>query len=230
MKVPERLPTKREAGFPQAVVFDLDGLMIDTERLDWRAWKAVGPRHGFDVDDNFLLKTIGRRLVDIEPDFDQRFGHAIRWPAFVREVARWREEYIASHGMPWKPGLTELMNFLDQRQIPRAVATSTMREEALARMGHMISRMHAAVFGDDVTKGKPAPDIYLMATERLGISADRCLALEDSIHGVEAAEAAGLTVIMVPDLVPPHDGVRYVSQSLLSVRDWLSSHSPVRAL
>lgn len=223
LTISERLPAKRNTPFPEAVVFDLDGLMIDTERLDWQASKAAGAARGIDVDDDFLRQTIGRRLVDIEPEFERRFGYAVRWPAFALEIRRWREDYIARHGMPWKTGLAELLDHLDLCGIPRALATSTIREEAMARMGPLFSRMQAAVFGDDVANGKPAPDIYLLAVERLGVRADRCLALEDSLPGVEAAERAGLTVIMVPDLVPSHDGIRYVCGSLLNVRDWLAA-------
>jgi HAD superfamily hydrolase (TIGR01509 family) len=223
LTISERLPPKRNAFFPEAVVFDLDGLMIDTERLDWQASKAVGAARGIDVDDDFLRQTIGRRLVDIEPEFERRFGHVVRWRAFAREIQSWREDYIARYGMPWKTGVAELLDHLDQRGIPRALATSTVREEAMARMGPLFTRMHTAAFGGDVANGKPAPDIYLLAVERLGVPADRCLALEDSLPGVEAAERAGVTVIMVPDLVPSHDGIRYVCGSLLGVRDWLAA-------
>ena len=222
LQVSDRLPAKRNPPFPEAVVFDLDGLMIDTEWLDWQASKAVGALQGIDVDDDFLMQTIGRRLMDIEPEFERRFGHAVGWRTFAREIRRWREDYVARHGIPWKAGLTELMAHLDQHGIPRAVATSTVCEEAIGRMGTFFLGMHAAAFGDDVANGKPAPAIYLLAVKRLGVSAGGCLALEDSLHGIEAAERAGLTVIMVPDLVPPHDGIRYVCRSLLSVRDWLS--------
>ena len=90
-------------------------------------------------------------------------------------------------------------------------------------MGPLFSRMHAAAFGDEVANGKPAPDIYRLAVERLGMAADRCLALEDSLPGVESAQRAGLTVIMVPDLVPSHDAIRYFCGSLLSVRDRLAA-------
>jgi len=221
--ISERLPVKRNATFPEAVVFDLDGLMIDTERLDWQASKAAGAARGIDVDDDFLRRTIGRRLLDIEPEFERRFGHAVSWQAFAREIQSRREDYIARHGMPWKTGVAELLDDLDRRGIPRALATSTVRAEAIARMGSLFPRMHTAAFGDDVANGKPAPDIYLLAAERLGMRADRCLALEDSLPGVEAAERAGLTVIMVPDLVPSHDGIRYVCGSLLRVRDWLAA-------
>jgi len=182
----ERLPDRHNTLVPDAVVFDLDGLMIDTERLDWQAAKAVGAAYHIDLDDDFLRRTIGRRLVDVQPEFERRFAHAVGWDDFAREIRAWREE-------------------------------------AVARVGALFGRMHAAAIGDDVAEGKPAPDIYLLAVKRLGVPADRCLALEDSLPGVESAERAGLTVIMVPDLVPPHGGIRYVCPSLLGVRDWLAA-------
>lgn len=219
----ERLPARQYPGFPEALIFDLDGLMIDTERLDWQAAKEVGAARGIDVDDDFLRQTIGRRAADVAPEFETRFGHAVPWRTFSREVRDWRDAYIARHGMPWKTGIAELLDHLDRCGVPRALATSTVRVDAIARMGSLFPRMHAAAFGDEVANGKPAPDIYLLAVQRLGVPAARCLALEDSLPGVEAAERAGLTVIMVPDIVPSHEGIRYVCGSLLGVRDWLAA-------
>ena len=226
MTADERLPVDMPAGFPEAVVFDLDGLMIDSEQLDWKGARAVAARRGFELDDEFLRQTIGRRSADIEPDFEGRFGLRVDYGTFTAEVRQWRRDYVRAYGMAHKRGLAELLDHLDRTGTPRAVATSTVRHEALASMGALSGRLHAGAFGDEVVNGKPAPDIYLLAARRLGIAPERCLALEDSLAGVAAAEHAGLTVIMVPDLVPANDSVRYVCSSLIRVRDWLLEAHP----
>jgi HAD superfamily hydrolase (TIGR01509 family) len=229
MTTDERLPVDTPPGFPEAVVFDLDGLMIDSEQLDWKGAKAVAARRGFDLDDEFLLRTIGRRGADIQPEFDSRFAQHLDYGTFTAEVRQWRHDYVLAHGMAHKRGLAELLDHLDRTGTPRAVATSTVRHEALASMGALSDRLQAVAFGDEVKNGKPAPDIYLLATQRLGFAPAQCLALEDSLAGVAAAERAGLTVIMVPDLIPANAGVRYVCSSLMRVRDWLLEVAAARA-
>lgn len=215
------MPAANAASIPAAVVFDLDGLMIDSERLDRLGWYAVAAKRGFVMTDDLHGLTIGRREADVAAEFKSVFGPHFDFAAAAGEVRAWREAYVARHGMPQKSGLTEMLDHLDTACIPYGVATSTAREPALKSMGSLADRMHAAVFGEDVVVGKPAPDVYLLAAQRLAVAPNRCLALEDSLPGVAAAEAAGMTVIMIPDLVVPEEGIRYVCESLLRVRDWM---------
>lgn len=207
------------AAFPHAVVFDLDGVLIDSERIDRLGWRVVAAGHGFEVSDEFYARSIGRREVDVAAEFNAEFRRD--FADFARQVGSWRRLYIERHGMPQKPGLGDLLDYLDAVRIRYAVATSTVREAALERMGDLGGRLAAAAFGNEVAAGKPAPDIYLLAAERLGVAPGLCLAIEDSLPGIEAAERAGMTALMVPDLVEPHAGIRYVCDSLESVRNWL---------
>jgi HAD superfamily hydrolase (TIGR01509 family) len=134
-------------------------------------------------------------------------GHSLD-EQLVAEVERsaWANyaRYLEQEGVPCKQGLFEVLDFLDSRQMRRAVATSTrteLAERKLARVG-VLDRFDAVVGGDQVRNGKPAPDIYLRAAERLERGPDECIVLEDSRNGVRAASAAGMTVILVPDLCP----------------------------
>src|SRR5262249_4948100 len=118
---------------------------------------------------------------------------------------RWHTTYdaiVARDGVSVKPGAVELIDWLEQAAIPRAVATSTRRQRARAKLAgaKLLSRCRDVVGGDEVTRGKPEPDIYAEAARRLGVSAAECVALEDSVPGVRAALAARMTAIMVPDL------------------------------
>ena len=151
-------------------------------------------------------------------------------PAFplTRLIERWNSCWradVAAAGIPAKPGLTELLGLLESRRIPAAVATSTERENAeiTLRVSGLAGRFAAVVTGDQVSRGKPAPDIYLEAARRLNVPPASCLALEDSGHGIRSANAAGMRTMLVPDLKPPTDDVMatasWVFVSLHEARD-----------
>lgn len=206
---------------PRAVVFDMDGLMLDSERVDRRAWQTVAARRGFEFSDQLHGSLIGRRALETEAEVRAHYGPAFDYDSVRAEVrALWRE-LVAGSGIPLKPGLLELLSYLEEARIPRAVATSTARASALLSLGSLVDRVNALVCGDEVARSKPAPDIYLAAAERLQVAPGACLALEDSLAGVAAATAAGMTVVMVPDLVQPTDDVRLHCRSLEDVTAWL---------
>jgi HAD superfamily hydrolase (TIGR01509 family) len=123
-------------------------------------------------------------------------------------MQRWGEAYdaiVAREGIALKTGLLEILDWLDRENVPRAVATSTRRARAVAKLAHasLLERFDAVVGGDEVPRGKPAPDIYLEAAHRIGVAPSACIVLEDSEPGVLAAFAAGMRPIMVPDIAPP---------------------------
>lgn len=208
---------------PQAVVFDMDGLMLDTERLDRWVWQTVASRHGFEFSDALHATLIGRRAAETEAELRSHLGPAIDFTCLRGEVsALWREQ-VAAAGVPLKHGLLELLDRLDVLRIPKAVATSTARASALASLGALRARLDAAVYGDEVERGKPAPDIYLRAAEALHVAPAACIALEDSLPGVASARAAGMTVVMVPDLVAPTASVPHVCESLATFTRWLDA-------
>jgi HAD superfamily hydrolase (TIGR01509 family) len=190
---------------PLAVIFDMDGLMLDTEPLAARAWGEAAAALDVEFDMALALSMVGRSFGDCTAIVRAHYGAGYPVDALL---GRWHATYdaiVEREGLALKPGVTELLDWLDDHAIRRAVATSTRRERARTKLARaaLLSRLHDLVGGDEVARGKPAPDIYAEAARRLGASAGECLVLEDSEPGVRAALAAGMMPIMVPDLLAP---------------------------
>ena len=190
---------------PAAVIFDMDGLLLDTEPLAARAWGEAAATLGVEFDLSLAHAMIGRNFADCSAMVRARYAAPYPVDALL---ARWHAAYdviVLREGLALKPGVRELLDWLEGRAIPRAVATSTRRDRARAKLGEtgLLPRFQALVGGDEVASGKPAPDIYVEAARRLDESPARCVALEDSEPGVRSALAAGMMPIMVPDLIAP---------------------------
>jgi len=189
---------------PAAVLFDMDGLMFDTETLAFRAWSRALAEHGLEMREADYSRLIGRNMVDARIILLDAYGPDTPVDALDAARFRYSTAEVEERGVPLKPGLVALLDALDALGIPRAMATSTGRERAtqlLERAG-LSGRFHAIVCGDDITRGKPAPDIFLAAAMRLDAPPKSCLVLEDSEPGVRAAHAARMTAILIPDLAP----------------------------
>ena len=211
----------------RAVVLDMDGLMLDTEPLYKAAWQQACADLGFDLDDQSYWRLLGRPNRECERELERMFGSVF---PMARFRARWAQLWRASvnaGGIPTKPGLLELLAFVEQRALPSAVATSSdaaYTEFSLQSAG-LAGRFDVVVTGDQIERGKPAPDIYLEAAGRLGVEPPQCVALEDSDNGVLAASAAGMVTVCVPDMKPPSEAAARaasrVFDSLDQAREWI---------
>ena len=195
----------RLARRPAAVIFDMDGLMLDTEPVAARAWTVAADRLGIAFDRAVTRRMIGRNFADCRMLIREHHGEDYPVDALM---AGWHAAYdgiIDAEGLVVKEGLFELLDWLEARAIPKAVATSTRHARARAKLDRVgiADRFVALVGGDEVAHGKPAPDIFLAVAERLPADAGACLVLEDSEPGVRGALAAGMTAIVVPDLHAP---------------------------
>ena len=192
----------------KGVVFDMDGLMFDTERLAIEAWTFAGKQIGLNITEDLVVKTLGlntedtnRVLIDeLRTDFDLSATRKIR----IEYVT----SYIENNGMPVKTGLVELLDYLNRNDYKIAVATSSEKETALFNFNNAgISKFFdKIVCGDMIKRGKPEPEIYLRACEIIGIGPSECLALEDSPMGILSAYRAGMKPVMIPDLLQPDEG------------------------
>jgi HAD superfamily hydrolase (TIGR01509 family) len=214
---------------PAAVIFDMDGLMFDTERIYRDTWNRSAAETGFPIEGDLWGKLVGRNNRDCEATLIRAFGSGFDVGRF-RE--RWKElwlGHVREHGVPVKPGLFELLDTLERRGIPRAVATSTDLElaEPTLHWGGVDGRFGRVVTGDEIERGKPAPDIFLAAASGLRVPPGDCVVLEDSNAGVAAGSAAGMRTLMVPDTEEPSAATRELAwgivPSLLAVRDLLTS-------
>lgn len=209
---------------PSAVIFDVDGLLFDTEALWQEALLSAAAESGHEIPDEVYNKSIGVRRSQCRGLFLSHFGADFLFDDFHQD---WRRHFwlIAENKLALKPGVSELLEFVDQRRLPRAIATSSSREtvERHLRAHSMIDRFDQIICRGDYDNGKPAPDPFLKAAERLGVEPRSCLALEDSHIGVRSAWAAGMMTVMVPDLLEATEEIRglcvLVARDLHQVRD-----------
>jgi HAD superfamily hydrolase (TIGR01509 family) len=189
-----------------AVVFDMDGLIFDNERLYRDAMIAVARDWGYDLPVGFYLTTLGLPSEEARTLFSERFGNGFDFDDFWTATLTRFYEIVPSR-LPLKAGVVELLDVLDGLRLPRAIATSARHQEVRHHLcpHGLLDRFQAIVAHGDCARGKPYPDPFLKAAELLGVEPARCLALEDSYNGVRAASNAGMMTIMVPDLLPATD-------------------------
>ncbi len=211
-----------------AVILDMDGLMLDTERLARIAWDRAMADWGRSIPDEVYYRLIGRSVRDVGALLREALTADLPFEEIAERKRQYIDEAIARHGIPVKPGVFELLDWTEQVGLKKATATSTFREVAMHKLAltGLENRFDAIVCGDDVRRGKPAPDIFLAAASELGAPASECVVLEDSEPGIEAAQTAGMVALLVPDLKPPSERAAAraarVFPSLLEARAYLA--------
>ena len=214
---------------PVAVVFDMDGLLFDTEALYLDAFLAASAEGGHGLTEAVFHRTVGGTWPTNRAVLLEHAGANFPLDAFR---AAWHRHFerVAAAGVPLKPGVLPLLDTLDALGLPRAIATSSRHENVRDHLSAhgLTERFHAVVAQGDYAASKPAPDPYLRAAERLGVPAAHCLALEDSHNGVRSASSAGMMTVMVPDLLPATEEIRalcaFVADDLHQVRHAVLIH------
>lgn len=185
----------------KAVIFDVDGTLLDTERIYMKAWKEAAAEAGYVMPDSVLQKTRAVNTKDAARIFEEEIGNGFSYQAVRPIRVRIAEEIIKRESPILKPGVLELLAFLEGKGIRLSVASSTNQQgtrEHLAE-SRILDRFEVVVGGDMVTNGKPHPDIFLKAAEALGTAPEECIVVEDSPAGIRAAHAAGMKAVLVPD-------------------------------
>lgn len=216
-----------------AVIFDMDGLMVDTEPIWAAAWPPAFARYGLTVAPGLVEASVGSSYERISGLVSQAYdGNPDAQRALDDHYRVAAERFIAS-GAPKKPGLDELLVWLAKEGVPCAVASSSERFVVEANLRHagIADYFVTVVTGDDGYPSKPSPDIFIGAAERLGVDPVSTLVLEDSPSGVRAASTGGFVTVMVPDLIEPDDELRglcaCVCRDLIEVRDLLAGGADV---
>ena len=205
-----------------AAIFDMDGLLFDTERLCCEAWRTVSSAAGHEIPESVFLACVGRNNRDTRDLVMHACGPDFPYEDFNRTAREWMLARMSVNGPPEKPGIRALFDFLKTKNIPLALATSTGETSArwmIERAG-LTPYFSAFAFGSEVERGKPAPDIFLLAASRLGqVPADSCVVFEDSPAGLRAAFSAGMAPVFVPDLVNIPPEVRVLVRKEISRLD-----------
>lgn len=214
----------------KAVIFDLDGLLIDSEIISYKMYADLLQKHNLRFTlDTYARHYSGKNGVTNMQNLIFTYHLPISLEQGLAYVDALEKGYFAE-GVPLKPGARELLHFLKRRDIKILLASSSTRERALSVLAqHGIENcFDAMVFGPEIAHGKPAPDIFIKAREKSGEASADCLVLEDSEAGIRAAYAAGIDVICVPDMKRPDGAFLSVSAavlpSLLDVPLWLETH------
>ncbi|MGI6004453.1 MAG: HAD family hydrolase [Christensenellales bacterium] len=191
----------------QGVVFDMDGVLFDSERIILLGMMDAGKKMNWNVTEEMGIESLGKNHETCRGIFHRYCGQDADYELLRRMSEAYMDDYIERNGMPLKPGVFELLDDLKERRMPVALATSSVRE----RVDHYFEKagiagyFTAVVTGDMIERGKPEPDIYLAAAKALGLPPQHLMAIEDSFAGIASAYSAGMMPVMVPDLVQPDE-------------------------
>lgn len=212
----------------EAVVFDMDGVIFDSERLVLVCWEKVAERHHIEGITEVMTACIGTTKVKTEEIVLEHYGENFPYDEFSKEASLLFHEIAERDGLPVKRGVRELLEYLREQKVPLALASSTRLEvvsQELKQAG-LYEYFQVVMGGDQLERSKPEPDIYLMTCDKLGVRPECAYAIEDSYNGIRSAYSAGMSPIMVPDILPPTREMREKSvavlEDLLQVREWFN--------
>lgn len=205
----------------KGAVFDMDGLMFDTETLVYNAWQKVMDDHNYKYDFEIFKQTLGKRTVDVKKMYEEMYDNNFVYATMREEANVYFRKAIADFGVPMKKGLINLLEHLKSKGIKIALATSTSSQTTMWIMGlaDLKKYFNALVCGNMVTNGKPHPEVFLTAAKELQLDPQDCIALEDSINGIKSAYNAGMKPIMVPDMLEPTDEIKPMLYALCNDLD-----------
>ncbi len=191
-------------------VFDMDGLMFDTETLVYRAWQKVMDDHNYNYNFEIYKQTVGRRTVDVKKMYEEMYDDNFDYALMREEANVYFRRAINDFGVPFKKGLINILEHLKHKGIKIALATSTSSQTAmwLIEDADLKKYFDKYVCGNMVTNGKPHPEVFLTAAKELQLAPEDCIALEDSLNGIKSAYNAGMKPIMIPDMLEPTEEIK----------------------
>lgn len=213
----------------KAIIFDMDGVLFDTEIMSSKAWYQLAEERGLGDIESLTTDCIGRNRADIILQFKKQFGESFDAEEFLATGRALMQKWIDEDGLPLMNGTREILQYLKENQYTVGVASSSSTKTILSHMelAGLRDYFQAVIGGDQVRLSKPKPDIYLKACEAIGMEPNRVIAVEDSPNGIRAAHAAGMKPVMIPDLIQPDEEIGALLyrkyDSLTSLRDALKA-------
>lgn len=194
----------------KGAVFDMDGLMFDTERLVYNVWQKTMDENGYNYNFDIYKKTVGKRTADVKIFYKDLYGECFDYQDMREKANVYFFEYIDNEGVPIKKGLINILTYLKSKGIKISLATSTSSKTAmdLLKRANLTEYFDKFVCGNMVINGKPHPETFLKAAEELCLKPEECIAFEDSINGIKSAYNANMKPIMIPDLLEPTDEIK----------------------
>lgn len=199
-----------EAMVTKAIIFDMDGLMIDSERVTYEGYQIICKKYGYEMDYSFYETLLGFPMAVIRERFLEHFDEHFPMETIIDEVHSYMAIRFEKEGIPMKPGLMEILEFAKKQGYGAAVATSSDRNrvDTILVQAGIEGYFQGVVCGDEVKNGKPNPEVFIKCCEKLAVSPQEAWVIEDSQMGILAASRAGIRCICVPDLKQPEKEYR----------------------
>ncbi len=213
----------------KAVIFDMDGVIFDSERLVLTSWKEVGAKYGLVIEDEVFYQCVGVNAVETKEIFLEHYGRDFPYDMYKSEASKWYHDRYDGGRLPMKPGIRELLTYLKEAGFKIGLASSTREVTVTQEItdAGLLPFFDNLTCGDMLKKSKPEPDIFWMACERLGVKPEEAIVIEDSYNGIRAAHRAGTTPVMVPDMIAPDEEMQSLAykifKSLLDVETWIET-------
>lgn len=213
----------------KAVIFDMDGLMIDSEQVTCDGYAVSLSKRGYEPSVEFYKTTLGTNVKTTEILYKQQYGDDIPFFEILDEVHQYIENVFQEKGIPVKDGLVELLKYLKSHNYQTIVATSSARDrlDRILKQANLTAYFDDSICGNEVTNSKPDPEIFIKACQKLNVLPSEAIVIEDSEAGIQAAFTASIPVICVPDMKYPHDEYAskcyQIKNSLNDVLTWFKS-------
>lgn len=213
----------------EAVIFDMDGVLIDTERVSFESYKKILKEYNYDISHEFYLTLLGRNVPSIKSIFAETYGSDFPFDEIYPKKSKLATETVDKNGVIIKEGAHELIDYLKDNKYKIAVATSTRKERAhklLSEIGVM-DKVDYIICGDQVENSKPDPEIFLKAAKGLDVEPEACVVIEDSEAGILAANSANMKGFNVPDMKMPDDNMKRLAfkicANLIEVKNYFEA-------
>lgn len=204
-----------------AVVFDMDGVIFDSERAVMNCWLKLADKYGIKNIEKPYLACTGTTVQKTKQIMLEAYGDDFPYDEYAKEASRMYHEKYDGGRLPMKSGVIEILDFLKSNGKRIALASSTRKETVINQLrdAKILDYFDEVITGDMVTRSKPEPDIFLLACEKIGVEPNRAYAIEDSYNGIRAAYRGGLKPIMVPDLLPADQEMREKAEEVIDNLD-----------